>query len=101
MVNRLTDPSLVTSVAKVLNIDASVVEVDAKAKALEEVLLSLSWTFPRRHSPASQQQQVDYLDGSCLVYAEEKLLEVVDYRGPQSIHGECVSSAQGWSAGGD
>lgn len=101
MVARLTDPSLVTSVAQALDIDASAVAVEADAKALEEVLLSLSWTFPRRSNYAADASRpnVDYLDGSCLLYAEEKLLEVVDYRGPQSEHGEEVSSAEGWCAG--
>lgn len=102
MVNGLTDASLVRQVAKALHLDESAVKVDAKAKDLEEVLLSLSWTFPRRRGAggaAAAGQGVDYLDGSCLVYAEGKLLEVVDYRGPQSAHGQRSSSAEGWSAG--
>jgi len=99
MVDRLVDPSLVASVAKALDLDAACVVVEAEANALDDVLLSLSWTFPRRRLSGQGDREVDYLDGSCLIYAEDRLLEVVDYRGPQSIHGERVSSASGWSAG--
>eukprot|EP00933_Yihiella_yeosuensis_P084933 TRINITY_DN9967_c0_g1_i1.p1 TRINITY_DN9967_c0_g1~~TRINITY_DN9967_c0_g1_i1.p1 ORF type:complete len:348 (-),score=45.50 TRINITY_DN9967_c0_g1_i1:120-1163(-) len=102
MVNRLTDPTLVSSIAEALKVDASHVSMEAKAKALDEVLLSLSWMYPKRISTSSPQgSSTDYLDGSCLVYAEEKLLEVVDYRGPQSLsaNADKNSSACGWSAG--
>mmetsp|Transcript_117132 Transcript_117132/g.373043 ORF Transcript_117132/g.373043 Transcript_117132/m.373043 type:complete len:291 (-) Transcript_117132:306-1178(-) len=66
------------------------------------VLLSVSWTFPAEH--AVSQGQPDYLDGSCLVYAEERLIDVVDFRGAHSsavgCHSQKASSATyEWSAG--
>jgi len=93
----LTDASLVASVAEVLKVDASRVSVEARAKQLEEVLLSLSWTFPQSRYAVAKEP--DYLDGTCLIYAETKLLDVVDYRGAQSLQREKCSSASGWSAG--
>eukprot|EP00931_Biecheleriopsis_adriatica_P120935 TRINITY_DN96020_c0_g1_i1.p1 TRINITY_DN96020_c0_g1~~TRINITY_DN96020_c0_g1_i1.p1 ORF type:complete len:526 (+),score=46.43 TRINITY_DN96020_c0_g1_i1:51-1580(+) len=97
MTANLTDPSLVANVASVLKVDVSDINVEASASQLEEVLLSLGWKYPR--SLGSSRAQPDYLDGSCLVYAEERLLEIVDYRGAQSMRDEKVSSAKGWSAG--
>lgn len=94
---QLTDSSLVASIAEVLRIDASSILVEAEANKLEEVLLSLSWLFPQ--SRYGVPRQADYLDGSCLIYSETKLLDVVDYRGPQSLQNDKCSSASGWSAG--
>jgi len=88
----------VENIADLLDMEAARISMEAKAKELDEVLLSLGWTFPRRRRGTAE-APVDYLDGSCLVYAEERLLDTIDYRGPQSIHGEKVSSASGWSAG--
>jgi len=84
--------------------------------SLREVLLSVEWGFPANnqedgtsrlhlHGQASQGSQPDYLDGSCLVYAEERLLDVVDFRGAHSANmhgcqGQKVSTATfEWSAG--
>lgn len=69
---------------------------------LREALLSVGWTFPV--DQAVSQGQPDYLDGSCLIYAEERLLDVVDFRGAHSsavgCHGQKASSANyEWSAG--
>jgi stress response protein SCP2 len=93
IVERLTDPSLVEAIAKTVSVDAANISVEAQATALDEVLLTLGWRFP------AWQTGVDYLDGSCLVYAEDRLLETIDYRGAQGIHGERASSAAGWSVG--
>eukprot|EP00931_Biecheleriopsis_adriatica_P105900 TRINITY_DN80423_c0_g1_i1.p1 TRINITY_DN80423_c0_g1~~TRINITY_DN80423_c0_g1_i1.p1 ORF type:complete len:589 (+),score=91.63 TRINITY_DN80423_c0_g1_i1:94-1767(+) len=90
--SKVTDPSLVAIVAHLAEVTVHQVSVTARARALSEVLLSLGWTNP----PGEK----DFLDGSCLVYAEDKLVEVVDYRGPQTIIKQACSSATGaWSAG--
>jgi len=67
-----------------------------------EALLSVAWTFPSERSIS--QGQPDYLDSSCLVYAGERLLDVVDFRGAHSAavgsHSNKASSATyEWSAG--
>merc|ERR1711988_1449299 len=87
---KLTNPSLVAHVAELASVDVKRIAVEANARALNEVLLSLGWTNPSSGK--------DYLDGSCLVYAGDELLEVVDYRGPQSLH-PGKSRTYGWSAG--
>uniref|UniRef100_A0A6U9KJU0 TerD domain-containing protein n=1 Tax=Zooxanthella nutricula TaxID=1333877 RepID=A0A6U9KJU0_9DINO len=88
----VTDPSLVERISKVAGVSASRVSVEAAAKQLEAILLHLSWTYPSSGT--------DYLDGSCLVYAEDRLLDVVDYRGAQSVQKTRASSATcEWSAG--
>ncbi|CAK0846380.1 unnamed protein product [Prorocentrum cordatum] len=85
------------------------------SSSLREVLLCVEWGFPdanqdglRRlhlHDEGSDSSQPDYLDGSCLVYAEERLLDVVDFRGAHSANmhgcqGQKVSTATfEWSAG--
>lgn len=68
------------------------------------VLLSVSWTFPAAAEHALPQGQPDYLDGSCLIYGEEQLLDVIDFRGAHSsavgCHSQRASSASyQWSAG--
>jgi len=75
---------------------------EAVGRPLSEALLSVGWTFPADH--AVSQGQPDYLDGSCLIYAEERLLDVVDFRGAHSAavgcHSQKASSATyEWSAG--
>lgn len=86
------------------------------SSSLREVLLSVEWGFPannqedgtsrrHHHGQGSGGSQPDYLDGSCLVYAEERLLDVVDFRGAHSANmhgcqGQKVSTATlEWSAG--
>lgn len=66
---------------------------------LSEVLLLLEWT-----NPAGNSTQQDYLDGSCMVYSEERLLDVVDFRGAHSAVAICgdqkpSSATLEWSAG--
>jgi len=51
-----------------------VVDIRASAHWLEEVTLALRWGHPF--------DGVDFLDGSGLCYAEDRCVEVVDYRGP-------------------
>jgi len=89
----ITDPSLVEQVANLTGLPCRKVVVEAEARSLEGVLLHLAWTFPQTGS-------TDYLDGSCLVYAEDRLLDVVDYRGAQSVHrSSCSSASLAWSVG--
>jgi len=93
MAGRLTQPSLVAKVAELTKLQVEQITVESKAQALQEVLLSLSWTNPPGRGK-------DYLDGSCLVYNEDRLIEVVDYRGPQSERKHKASSATcEWGAG--
>lgn len=71
----------------------------APGKQLSEVLLLLEWT-----NPAGNSTQQDYLDGSCMVYSEERLLDVVDFRGAHSAVAICgdhkpSSATLEWSAG--
>lgn len=80
MVGSLTDSSLVQHVASLVGVTAKKVVVKAEAHPLQEALLSLDWGFPQTGN--------DFLDGSCLIYSEHRLLDVVDYRG-----------ARNWSAG--
>jgi len=88
----VTDPSLVECIAQATGLSCKKVTVEATAKPLEEVLLHLEWTFPIGSH--------DYLDGSCLVYAEDRLLDAVDYRGAQSVNRSGASGAScEWSAG--
>jgi len=47
----------------------------AEVEELQQVLLHLEWSFP----PSGQ----DYLDGSCIIYSQEKFEAVVDY---QKVH---------------
>lgn len=92
MIRGITDPSLVDIVSVEAKVPAKRIAVEAAVKPLESVLLHLSWTYPKGTR--------DYLDGSCLVYSEDRLLEVVDYRGAQSLQKTGASSATGeWSAG--
>lgn len=92
MERRITDPSLVERVSDLTGVSCKKIAVEAKARSLEGVLLHLSWTYPESGR--------DYLDGSCLVYAEDRLLDVVDYRGAQSFcKGSCSSASHEWSAG--
>eukprot|EP00933_Yihiella_yeosuensis_P080119 TRINITY_DN93534_c0_g1_i1.p1 TRINITY_DN93534_c0_g1~~TRINITY_DN93534_c0_g1_i1.p1 ORF type:complete len:615 (-),score=97.10 TRINITY_DN93534_c0_g1_i1:689-2533(-) len=89
---KVVDPSLVEHVARVANVSIEQIQVKAHARSLDEVLLSLEWTCPNGSR--------DYLDGSCLVYAGGELLEVVDYRGPESVkRHRCSSATYDWSAG--
>lgn len=91
----MTDPSLVDRISAEAGVSSKTVTVDAAALPLQGVLLHLSWTNPADGC-------TDYLDGSCMVYNEDQLLDVVDYRGPQSIHkGSSSSASCGWSAGKD
>mmetsp|Transcript_87984 Transcript_87984/g.152085 ORF Transcript_87984/g.152085 Transcript_87984/m.152085 type:complete len:528 (+) Transcript_87984:49-1632(+) len=102
MVERITDPSLVTTIAKFAGVQAWDVGISAKKQELEDVMLSLGWQFPATSSDGNGEQSAkeDYLDGSCLIYSEESLIDVVDYRGAQSVNGENVSKAScKWSAG--
>eukprot|EP00929_Paragymnodinium_shiwhaense_P022455 TRINITY_DN14348_c0_g1_i1.p1 TRINITY_DN14348_c0_g1~~TRINITY_DN14348_c0_g1_i1.p1 ORF type:complete len:615 (-),score=92.13 TRINITY_DN14348_c0_g1_i1:566-2410(-) len=97
MAGKLTDPSLVQKVAALTKLDVQQITVESKAQALKEVFLSLGWTNPGVSR--------DYLDGSCLVYAEDRLVEVVDYRGALSQrqgiknNKEVTSATYEWSAG--
>eukprot|EP00929_Paragymnodinium_shiwhaense_P022456 TRINITY_DN14348_c0_g2_i1.p1 TRINITY_DN14348_c0_g2~~TRINITY_DN14348_c0_g2_i1.p1 ORF type:complete len:620 (-),score=55.14 TRINITY_DN14348_c0_g2_i1:223-2028(-) len=98
MHGKLTDPRLVQKVAALTKLDVEQINVESKAQALREVFLSLGWT-----NPGSTR---DYLDGSCLVYVEDRLVEVVDYRGPLSNRCRRGSNAEKtanatfeWSAG--
>mmetsp|Transcript_11110 Transcript_11110/g.24112 ORF Transcript_11110/g.24112 Transcript_11110/m.24112 type:complete len:298 (-) Transcript_11110:175-1068(-) len=66
------------------------------------VLLNVAWAFPTEN--AISQGQPDYLDGSCLIYSQERLLDIVDFRGAHSAavgcHNSTASSASyEWSAG--
>lgn len=128
MVDKLTDPSLVQRAAEVADelaaqlrsgsVAASEEDVQASAQTmpktgaslgrstsglqLSEVLLMLEWTNPEGN--ASLQGQQDYMDGSCMVYAEERLLDVVDFRGAQSVVADGrdrkpSSATLEWSAG--
>jgi len=124
MVGKFTDPSLVQRAAEVAggaqsrsgeaadeDVQASVQRM-AKASAsqdsaeprmkLSEVLLLLEWTNPAGSAAAHGQQ--DYLDGSCMVYSEERLLDVVDFRGAHSAVADCSdrkpsTATLEWSAG--
>lgn len=94
-----TDPSLAEGD---MRHDDDEVEPQHSINGVCKVLLSVSWTFPAEL--AVSQGQPDYLDGSCLVYAEERLLDVVDFRGAHSAavgcHSQKSSSATfEWSAG--
>ena len=56
-----------------INVTASAVSVQsAEVEDLAKIVLHLEWTFP---VPGKR----DYLDGSCLIYAEEEFKAVVDY----------------------
>jgi len=102
MVGRFTDPSLVQRAAEAVSENAQQVVEELRQRPLKEVLLLLEWVFPA--GSAAVQGQPDYLDGSCLVYSEDRLLDVVDFRGAHSAavgcHGHKASSAtHEWSAG--
>jgi stress response protein SCP2 len=133
MVGKFTDPSLVQRAAEVASGlaardeavqsrsgDSVVSDEDVQASAqriakastsqsspernmqLSEVLLLLEWTNPA--SSVAVQGQQDYLDGSCMVYSEERLLDVVDFRGAHSAVVDCSdrgpsSATLEWSAG--
>eukprot|EP00928_Gymnodinium_smaydae_P011814 TRINITY_DN14323_c0_g1_i2.p1 TRINITY_DN14323_c0_g1~~TRINITY_DN14323_c0_g1_i2.p1 ORF type:complete len:739 (+),score=79.25 TRINITY_DN14323_c0_g1_i2:145-2217(+) len=92
---KLTQPSLVETVAKLTKAKADSIQIERpQVRALEEVMLSLGWTNPEGNK--------DFLDGSCLVYSEDALIEVVDYRGPaseKSGHCRCSSANFSWGAG--
>jgi len=69
---------------------------------LSEVLLMLEWSNPSGNEAPQGQQ--DYLDGSCMVYSEERLLDIVDFRGAHSAVADCgdrkpSSATLEWSAG--
>lgn len=129
MANRATDPSLVQRVAEVsaeaarlalgqagsaaaareqvpnriisTSAEASV-DASSEGKPLQEALLCLEWRFPG--DEAASQGQADYLDGSCLVYAEDRLIDVVDFQGAHSATKSCSSQRASsatfeWSAG--
>lgn len=96
---RVTDPSLAQRAA---DIACTACIGEGSGQPLREVLALLQWTFPAGH--VTPQGQADYIDGSCLVYAEERLLDIVDFRGAHSAvpasDGHKVSSATlEWSAG--
>lgn len=99
-VQAATDPTLAQSLVQE---EASEdIKAVASLPLQAEALLSVSWMFPTDQS--ASQGQPDYLDGSCLIYAEERLLDVVDFRGAHSAtvgcHGNKTSSASyEWSAG--
>lgn len=125
MVGKFTDPSLVQRAAEVAggpqsrsgeSADQDVqISAQRMAKAsgasqgsaetlerLSEVLLLLEWTNPAGGAATHGQQ--DYLDGSCMVYSEERLLDVVDFRGAHSAVADCSdrkpsSATLEWSAG--
>lgn len=92
MAHGITDPSLVERIAEVSGVRAERIRLEAAAQPLTALLLHLSWNYPAGHR--------DYLDGSCLIYAEDQLLDVVDYRGAESVHRSKASGAScEWSAG--
>lgn len=128
MVGKFTDPSLVQRAAEVAggtqsrsgeaSVEAADTDVQASAQRiakashsqssaephvkLAEVLLLLEWTNPAGSTAGNGQQ--DYLDGSCMVYSEERLLDVVDFRGAHSAVADCSdrkpsSATLEWSAG--
>lgn len=75
---------------------------DEEGYLLNEVLLLLEWTNPA--GSTNPQGQQDYLDGSCMVYSEERLLDVVDFRGAHSAVADSSdhkpsSATLEWSAG--
>lgn len=91
-----------TSAARISKAIALQFHPEPRQKPLSEVLLLLEWTNPAGNA-ASQGQQ-DYLDGSCMVYSEERLLDVVDFRGAHSAVADCSdrrpsSATLEWSAG--
>ena len=47
----------------------------ANCRQLERVMMRLTWEFPNR-------RKKDYLDGTCMVWSQQHLVEIVDYRGP-------------------
>lgn len=102
MVGRVTDPSLAQLMAEVPYVETQPVRGSGSAWSLREVLFCVAWTFPSDH--ALLQDHADYLDGSCLVFAEERLLDVVDFRGAHSAVLGCQSHKASsatfeWSAG--
>lgn len=107
-----TDPRLVADISAepggLVGSSASSIDIVPKPgrctppQSIREVLLSVSWTFPVDHNATGGQP--DYLDGSCLVYSEERLLDVVDFRGAHSAAIGCTnqkasSATYEWSAG--
>lgn len=99
--NRVTDPSLVEHISATEDPN-SMAKVLMEARRVNEALLCVGWTFPAGHS--TSQGQADYLDGSCLIYAEDQLLDVVDFRGAHSAVLRCPSQRASsasleWSAG--
>mmetsp|Transcript_51707 Transcript_51707/g.102848 ORF Transcript_51707/g.102848 Transcript_51707/m.102848 type:complete len:287 (+) Transcript_51707:58-918(+) len=99
--NRVTDPSLVQQVAEIVGKDGDYLPFSEEHE-LREVLALLEWTFPANH--VIPHGQADYIDGSCLVYSEEHLLDVVDFRGahstvPSSDGRKASSATFEWSAG--
>ena len=62
-----------------MKVKAEDLEVEkVESHALEVVKLHLDWTFPKQTSGPGK---VDYLDGSCLLFEEDALEGIVDYRG--------------------
>lgn len=103
---RVTDPSLVQHVAVATPEGTDPPDVapsiNKPLENLREVLLCVGWTFPAEQTVL--QGQADYLDGSCLIYAEDRLLDVVDFRGAHSAVLRCPSQRAStatleWSAG--
>ena len=47
----------------------------ANCRRLERVMMHLCWEFPNP-------RKKDYLDGTCVVWAQQHLVEIVDFRGP-------------------
>lgn len=99
--NRVTDPALVQQAADIVGKEGAHIP-SSDGRDLREVLALLEWTFPANH--VTPHGQADYIDGSCLVYSEEHLLDVVDFRGahstvPSSDGRKASSATFGWSAG--
>lgn len=123
MPGKLVDPSLVQKAAEVAGslqarpdassqLEDATLGAESLSKAtgsaepqrgtLAEVMLLLEWTNPG--DQAAQNGQQDYLDGSCMVYSEERLIDVVDFRGAHSVVPDCAekkpsSASLEWSAG--
>mmetsp|Transcript_4886 Transcript_4886/g.8445 ORF Transcript_4886/g.8445 Transcript_4886/m.8445 type:complete len:314 (+) Transcript_4886:88-1029(+) len=103
-VGRVTDPSLVQHAAAPGGSEVQEVAplTNQPLPNLREVLLCVGWTFPAEQTVL--QGQADYLDGSCLIYSEDRLLDVVDFRGAHSAVLRCPSQRAStatleWSAG--
>jgi len=89
---------LVQRFADVAGIDRKHISVEAQSSPLREVLLSLGWTDP------VDTRAKDYLDGSCLIYSEDQILDIVDYRGSENVRQKQTKlgigeTKQNWSAG--